>query len=91
MKTEIIKRPRVTEKAAIAAEVSNAYVFEVAKNATKNEIEKAVKALYKVSPIRVNVISLPAKKVISRGKRGKTAEVKKAVVYLKKGEKIELA
>jgi ribosomal protein L23 len=48
-----------------------------------------VKELYKVTPVKVNIINLPAKIVFTRGKSGRKAGVKKAVVYLKKGDKIE--
>ncbi len=88
---KVILGPRVTEKAAYAAEVQNAYVFEVSATTNKVEIARAVKELYKVTPAKINIVKLPAKKVFVKGKKGKTARMKKAYVYLKKGEKIELA
>ena len=86
-----LKKPRITEKAALLAETKNTYVFEIGKDVTKPQVAKAVKTLYKVEPIKVNIVKLPAKKVFSRGKRGTTAAVRKAYVVLKKGDKIELA
>lgn len=83
--------PRVTEKAGISSESHNIYVFEVEKIATKITVARAVKAAYKVSPIKVNIVNLPAKKVFVRGKFGTTSGVKKALVFLKKGDKIEIA
>lgn len=86
----LIMRPRITEKAGIAGEAS-VYTFEVEKTATKGKVKHAVKELYKVEPVKVNIVNLPAKKVFIRGKFGSQAAVKKALVYLKKGDKIEIA
>ncbi len=85
----IIKKPRITEKSGIQAESMNVYTFEVTTKANKKNIAKAVKELYKVTPVKVNIINLPAKIVFARGKTGRKSGVKKAIVYLKKGEKIE--
>lgn len=85
----VLLRPRVTEKSGIAAESHNIYTFEVAQGSTKKTVAKAVQELYKVTPEKVRVINLPAKRVFIRGKRGTTNAVKKALVYLKKGDKIE--
>ena len=85
----IIKKPRITEKSGIQAEALGVYTFEVTAKANKKNIAKAVKELYKVTPVKVNITNLPAKKVFSRGKVGRRSGVKKAVVYLKKGDKIE--
>jgi large subunit ribosomal protein L23 len=86
--SDIILRPRITEKASFIAE-SNVYAFEVAPKATKKEITEAVKVFYKVSPIKVNIVKNPAKEVFLRGKKGIKSGVKKAYVYLKEGDKIE--
>ena len=67
----------------------NVYTFEVSKSATKPTIARAVRDIYKVSPQKVNIVKLPGKKVLTKGKRGTTARIFKAYVYLKKGEKIE--
>jgi large subunit ribosomal protein L23 len=85
----IIKKPRITEKSGIQAEALGVYTFEVTDNANKKNIAKAVKELYKVTPVKINITNLPAKKVFSRGKVGRKSGVKKAIVYLKKGDKIE--
>ncbi len=84
----ILKHPRITEKAAILAE-KNVYTFEVNLYAGKIEIARAVKQIYNVEVVRVNIVKLPAKKVTIRGKRGVKSAVKKALVYLKEGDKIE--
>jgi large subunit ribosomal protein L23 len=89
MKDLIIKKPRITEKSGIQAEALGVYTFEVTEKANKKNVAKAVKELYKVTPVKVNITNLPAKIVFTRGKTGRKAGVKKAVVYLKKGDKIE--
>ena len=86
--TDIIKNPRVTEKASFAAE-QNVYTFDVSSSANKTEIKKAIFTLYKVKPTKVNMLTVPRKVVFSRGKIGKKGGGKKALVYLKKGDKIE--
>ena len=86
--TNIIKNPRVTEKASFAYE-QNVYTFDISENANKTEIKKAIFTLYKVKPIRVNVLSVPKKHIFSKGKLGTKSGGRKALVYLKKGDKIE--
>ena len=72
-------------------EALNVYTFEVTKESTKHSIEKEIKTLYKVTPIKVRIVNLPAKEVVVRGRKGMQSAVKKALVYLKKGDKIEIA
>lgn len=86
---DIIKKPRITEKSGIKAETEGVYTFEVTEKANKKNIAKAVKMLYKVDAVKVNITKLPAKNIVMRGKRGRISGVKKAVVFLKKGDKIE--
>jgi large subunit ribosomal protein L23 len=88
MTTNIIKNPRVTEKASFAEE-QNIYTFDITEFANKAEIKKAVFALYKVHPVKVNVLSIPRKIIMSKGKEGVKGGGRKALVYLKKGNKIE--
>ena len=79
--------PRITEKSAIAAD-KGAYTFNVPENANKNEVKKAIKMLYNVSPVKVSITQRTSKIVMRRGVIGKKSGGKKAVVYLKKGDKI---
>ncbi len=88
MTTTIIKNPRVTEKASFSQE-QNVYTFDVSASANKTEIKKIIFALYKVKPIKVNVLSVPKKNIMSKGKAGVKGGGRKALVYLKKGDKIE--
>ncbi len=86
--THVIKNPRITEKASNLME-QNVYAFDVADSANKTEIKKAVFTLYKVHPTRVNILKIPKKQVLMRGKVGVRGGGKKALVYLKQGDKIE--
>ena len=85
---KIIKNPRITEKASFNAE-QNVYTFDVTENANKTEIKKAIFALYKVHPVKVNILRVQDKQVMSKGKKGVKSGGKKALVYLKKEDKIE--
>jgi len=85
---KIIKNPRITEKASFNAE-KNVYTFDVTPNANKTEIKKAVFALYKVHPVKVNILRVQDKQIMSKGKKGVKSGGKKALVYLKKENKIE--
>ena len=87
MKT-IIKNPRITEKASNALG-QNVYTFDVSASANKTEISKAIFMLYKVKPVKINVLPVPYKNIMSRGKKGVRGGGKKALVYLKEGDKIE--
>ena len=86
---KIIKNPRITEKASFHAE-QNVYTFDVTENANKTEIKKAIFGLYKVKPVKVNILRVQDKQVMSRGKKGVKSGGKKALVYLKKEDKIEI-
>lgn len=86
----VIKRPRITEKAALLAE-KNTYAFEIDARANKIEVKRAVKEIYGVDAVSVNVVHTPAKNVFVRGKRGTKAAIHKAYVVLKKGDVIEFA
>ena len=88
--TSAIIGPRITEKATLVSEKGLAYVFNVEKSATKGTVAKAVADLYKVNPVKVRIARVPSKQVFSRGKWGVKKGGKKAYVYLKAGEKIEI-
>ena len=89
--TSVIHRPHLSEKAAQLSSDPNQpiYTFVVEGTATKAMIKQAVVELYKVKPRRINITRRPTKQIIYRGKLGHKPALKKAVVYLKKGDKIE--
>lgn len=87
---KLIIAPRITEKASMQSS-TNAFTFVVAKNATKNTLLDEIKKTYKVTPKAINITNMPRKNTFIRGKFGTQAGIKKAVVFLKKGDTINLA
>lgn len=87
----VIIKPRITEK-AVGQNEKNVYVFVVRKNATKYDVADAVKALYNVTPVKVNTVSKAPRKTLSRSKGRVVTQkgMKKAYVYLKPGDSITL-
>ncbi len=90
--SHILKHARITEKATMHQE-SGVYTFDVASNATKRDIVRAVQALYKVVPRKVAIVAVPAKKVrhMRTGREGIKKGGKKAYVFLKKGETLSIS
>lgn len=86
---DVIHSPVITEKSTMASE-SDQVVFNVAKNATKPEIKKAVEALFGVKVKAVNTLVRKGKVKRFRGIKGKQNDVKKAVVTLVDGESIDV-
>jgi large subunit ribosomal protein L23 len=87
----VLRHARITEKATMHSEQS-VYVFDVAENANKRDIAAAVKKLYQVTPRMVRVATIPSKtkKSMRTGKTGVKKGGKKAYIYLKKGETINI-
>lgn len=85
----VLIRPVITEKATDLS-VNNQYIFEISKQATKNEIKKAVAGRYGVKIKKVNLINVRGKQVRYGRTRGKTKSWRKAIVTLQAGDKIEL-
>ncbi|MDP2593419.1 MAG: 50S ribosomal protein L23 [bacterium] len=88
--TGVLLHPKVTEKSGILSE-HNAYAFEISSVSTKRDVAAAIWEFYKVRPVKVNILRRPGKSILYRGKVGKKKSVKKAYVFLKKGDKIEIA
>jgi large subunit ribosomal protein L23 len=85
----LIKQPWITEKSVTLNEVGK-YVFIVRPSATKNEVKKAVKELYQVDAVNVNIVNTRSKVKTFRGKKSEKSGKKKAIVTLKEGQKIDL-
>ena len=87
----VIVKPRITEK-AIGQNENSVYTFVVRPDATKYQVRNAVKSLYNVTPVKVNIVNKkPAKRFVgSRGSKKHVKGMKKAYVYLKKGDTINL-
>ena len=87
---DTILAPVITEKATILSE-QNKVVFRVADTASKDEIAAAVEELFKVKVLAVNTMNVSGKYRRQRtAQAGQTSDWKKAIVTLKKGDKISL-
>lgn len=87
---KILVRPLLTEK-ALNLSKEGKYLFEVYISANKIEVKNAIKKVYGIMPQDVNIITKKGKKTGSMRKiKGKRKDWKKAVVALKKGEKIDV-
>ncbi len=85
----IIKRPLLTEKGTLLKEQANQYLFEVAKDANKLEIARAIEAVFRVDVVSVNTISIKGKEKRLGRFVGRTSDRKKAVVTIREGQNIE--
>ena len=86
---DAIVAPVITEKATIASE-NNQFVFKVARTATKPQIKAAIEKLFDVKVMAVNTLVRKGKSKVFRGMRGKQQDVKKAVVTLADGHRIDV-
>ena len=86
----LIISPRLTEKASILSS-GNIYTFNVVEKATKTNIAKEIEKKYKIKPVKVTISNNPREKVFSRGKIGYKSGFKKAFVFFKKGDVINLS
>ena len=87
---DIIRSPIITEQ-SMDQVADRKYTFEVAKNANKIEIKKAVEEIFKVEVEKVTTMNYDGKPKRQGVFAGKRADWKKAVVKLKEGSKtIEL-
>ena len=85
----LIKQPRITEKSTDLNAIGK-YVFVVKDTTTKMEVKKAVKELYRVDVTAVNIVNTPGKTKRYRGVKNRHSGIKKAIVTLKDGQKIDL-
>lgn len=87
----VLIRPHITEKAVGQSE-RNVYTFVVRRNATKQTVRDAVAAIFNVTPVKVNIVNKSPRQYLSR-RMGRTVTekgMKKAYVYLKDGDSINL-
>ena len=83
---DIIIRPVLTEK-SYATISDKKYVFEVEKTANKTEIKEAVEKIFGVKVESVNTLRTIGKIRRQGRTQGRTPEIKKAYVTLKKDSK----
>ena len=86
---DVIVAPVITEKASAVSE-ANQVVFKVRRDATKPEIKAAIEQLFGVTVVAVNTLTRKGKTKNFRGIKGKQQDVKKAIVRLAEGDKIDV-
>ncbi len=86
---QVIKEPRITEKANIQKEDTNQVTFKVHKKANKVEIRQAVETFFKTKVLDVRTMNVRGKRRRMGKTVGKKSDWKKAVVRLAPGESIE--
>ena len=86
---QVIKEPRITEKATLQKEHSNQVSFRVHQRANKIEIKRAVETLFKSKVLDVRIMNVRGKRRRMGRNMGKKADWKKAIVKLAPGENIE--
>ena len=85
----VIKKPMFTEKGGNLKETQNKVLVEVSKDANKIDIKKAVEEIFKVKVDKVSTINVNGKWKRYGRSVGKRPDRKKAVITLKKGEKLD--
>lgn len=86
---DVIVAPVITEKATLLSE-HNQVVFRVARDASKPEIKAAVEGLFGVKVTAVNTLITKGKTKRFRGRVGRRSDVKKAIVTLADGSRIDV-
>ncbi len=87
---KVLVGPVLSEKSSNLAELSNQYVFKVAKDANKLEVKSAVEKLLKVSVESVRLLNVKGKTKRTRYGLGKQNDWKKAYVRVAAGQNIDL-
>jgi len=87
---KIILSTRVSEKATIAAEKRNEYVFKIAADATKPEVKDAIEFLFNTKVKAVRIVNVKPKKKLFRGFEGKRKGWKKAYITLQADQKLDI-
>ncbi|RKZ10757.1 50S ribosomal protein L23 [bacterium] len=87
--TRVIVRPVVTEKTTDLSE-HDKYVFEVATDANKNEVKRAVEQFFGVKVLGVHTLNMKGKPKRLGRHMGHRKDWKKAIVTVQSGDKIDL-
>ena len=85
----IIKKPLFTEKGAPLKETENTILVDVSRDATKIEICKALEEIFNVKVEKVSIINTHGKLKRFGKSSGRRPDRKKAIITLKKGEKLD--
>ena len=86
---DVLIQPVLSEKATALRE-QNKYVFKVAPEANKTQVKEAVSKLFNVKVVSVTTINVFGKVKRLRGKPGRTASWKKAIVRHEPGQTIKV-
>ncbi|MFZ4381871.1 50S ribosomal protein L23 [Sandarakinorhabdus sp.] len=86
---DVVVKPVITEKSTLVSEY-NQVVFQVARDATKPQIKAAIEALYGVKVLAVNTMVAKGKTKRWRGQEYRRSDVKKAVVTVADGDRIDV-
>jgi large subunit ribosomal protein L23 len=86
---QVVKKPLFTEKGSSLKEAENKILVEVGKDATKFEIKEAIEDIFKVKVEKVATIKVHGKWKRYGKSLGKRSDRKKALITLKKGEKLD--
>ena len=86
---DVIIAPVITEKATMASE-HNKVMFKVRRNATKPQIKEAVEKLFDVKVKNVNTLIRGGKWKTFKNKIGQKSDVKRAIVTLEEGHRIDV-
>ena len=86
----ILHSPYTTEKTNLMKDDENKVVFKVAQNTSKSEIKKAAEKIFSVKVEKVAVLNKRGKKKKLGRNEGRKADWKKAILTLKKGDKINI-
>jgi len=85
----VVKRPLFTEKGSNLKESQNKILVEVAKEANKFEVKNAIEEIFKVKVEKISTITTSGKWKRQGKSVGKRPDRKKAIITLKKGEKLD--
>ncbi len=86
---QVILRPLVTEKGMHRSTRYNAYAFEINRQATKEDVRRAVEELFNVKVVKVHTQNRKGKPRRTRFRAGRTNDWKKAIVKLDSEHRID--
>ena len=85
----IVKKPLFTEKGSKLKETENKVLIEVSRDANKIDIKRAIEEIFRVKVEKISTINKPGKWKKFGRSVGKRPDRKKAIITLKKGEKLD--
>ncbi len=85
-----LKTPYITEKTNLIKDTENKFCFKVDKNSNKVEVKKAIEKIFSVKVEKVGILNMQGKKKRLGKSEGKKASWKKAIITIKKGEKLSI-